>query len=206
MKLTIHSFANGAAIPGEFALCVPADPVTFAPNRSPHITWADVPEGTQSFALICVDTDAPTSPENVNKEGVTVPYDLPRADFYHWVLVDIPASMTELPAGLDSDGVTEKGKPVGQQEYGIRGINDYTSWFTGDAAMQGVYGGYDGPCPPWNDERVHNYHFRLYALSVPTLGLSGEFTAADAINAMQGKVVAEEEWVGTYAIYADAKA
>ena len=44
--------------------------------------------------------------------------------------------------------------------------------------MAGDYYGYDGPCPPWNDDLLHHYHFRVYALDVPTLGLAGRFTRA----------------------------
>lgn len=205
MQLTIHSFENGKPIPEKFAMGKPANPATFADNLSPHLSWSDVPEGTQSFAVICVDPDAPTVPDDVNQEGKSVPYELPRADFYHWVLVDIPADRTALPEGLDSQGVTPKGKPAETTEYGVRGINDYTSWFAGDADMAGNYGGYDGPFPPWNDERVHRYIFRLYALATPSLGLSGNFTAADALKAMEGKVLAQAEWTGTYAIYPDAR-
>jgi phosphatidylethanolamine-binding protein (PEBP) family uncharacterized protein len=42
--------------------------------------------------------------------------------------------------------------------------------------MAGEYYGYDGPCPPWNDERVHTYVFTLYALDIPRLPLEGRFT------------------------------
>ena len=47
-----------------------------------------------------------------------------------------------------------------------QGINDYTGWFAGDKDMAGNYFGYDGPCPPWNDEIPHRYVFTLYALDV----------------------------------------
>ena len=55
------------------------------------------------------------------------------------------------------------------------GVNNYTDWFAGDEQMAGDYGGYDGPCPPWNDELLHHYRFTLYALDVPSLGLPGAF-------------------------------
>ncbi len=207
MKLTIPSFENGAPIPAEFAMGVPAAgaPATFGPNHSPHITWSDAPPGTQSFVLICTDHDAPSVRDDANQPDRTVLYDLPRADFYHWVLVDIPADTRELPAGCDCEGVTARGKEVGPTPYGLRGINSYTSWFAGEPSMEGDYGGYDGPFPPWNDERVHHYHFVLYALDVPTLGLSGAFDGADALLAMRGHVLAQDEWVGTYAIYPQAR-
>ncbi|HNS38649.1 MAG: YbhB/YbcL family Raf kinase inhibitor-like protein [Anaerolineae bacterium] len=207
MKLTILSFDNDGPIPTKFAMGIPngSGQATFAPNRSPHIRWTDAPKETKSFALICHDADAPTVGDDVNQPGRTVPYDLPRADFYHWVLVDIPADINELPAGIDSDGVTPKGKEVGKTPYGVRGINSYTSWFAGDPNMEGNYGGYDGPFPPWNDERVHRYYFTLYALDVASLNLSGAFTGDEALAAMQGHVLAQDGWMGTYAIYANAR-
>ena len=70
--------------------------------------------------------------------------------------------------------------------------------------MEGDYGGYDGPFPPWNDERVHHYHFTLYALDTNSLRLQGKFDGADALLAMRDHVLDTAEWVGTYAIYAEA--
>lgn len=207
MKLTILSFENGSAIPAEFAMGIPngTGQATFAPNRSPHLKWMDAPAETKSYALICCDVDAPSVGDDVNQLGRTVPYDLPRADFYHWVLIDIPAGTNELPAGCDSDGVTQKGKKIGQTPYGIRGINSYTSWFAGDPNMEGNYGGYDGPFPPWNDDRVHRYYFSLYALDVESLDLSGVFSGAETLLAMRNHVLAQDVWMGTYAIYPNAR-
>ena len=141
MELEITSFGNGDSIPSRFALGAPADQghVTFGGNRSLHLRWSRAPNGMRSFAVIMYDADAPTVPDDVNQEGRTVPRDLPRADFYHWVLVDIPATIAELPEGLDSDGVNPHGKPPGTTDHGIRGTNDYTSWFVGDATMEGTY-------------------------------------------------------------------
>ena len=137
MKLTVLSFENGGAIPAEFAMGVPGTdgPATFGPNRSPHLVWSGAPAGTKSFALICTDPDAPSVRNDANQPGRTVPSDLPRADFYHWVLVDIPADAHELPAGCDCEGVTPRGKEVGKTPYGVRGVNSYTSWFAGDLDM-----------------------------------------------------------------------
>lgn len=207
MNLTIESFKNGDPIPAEFAMGIPteAGQATFGSNRSPHLQWSDEPAGTKSFALICTDRDAPSVRDDANQADRTVPYDLRRADFYHWVLVDIPADIHELPAGCDCEGVTIKGKSVGATPYGTRGINSYTSWFAGNPDMEGDYGGYDGPFPPWNDERVHHYHFVLYALDTDSLGLQGAFDGGDALLAMKGHVLASSEWVGTYAIYAKAR-
>lgn len=207
MNLTVLSFDNGGPIPAEFAMGIPNETgqATFGPNRSPHLIWSDVPEGTKSFAVICIDRDAPSVRTDANQPDRTVAYALPRADFFHWVLVDIPADINELPAGCDCDGVTPRGKEVGPTPFGLRGINSYTSWFAGDPDMEGDYGGYDGPFPPWNDERTHHYHFVLYALDTESLGLHGAFDGADAMLAMKGHVLATAEWVGTYAIYPQAK-
>ena len=64
--------------------------------------------------------------------------------------------------------------------------------------MKGIHGGYDGPCPPWNDERMHHYHFIVYALNVPTLGLTGAVDGKKAQAAMEGHILAQGEVVGTY--------
>lgn len=205
MNLFSDSITDGEPIPVEFALCAP-DPdehVAMAANRNPHLGWTNVPEGVRSFAVLCVDVDVPTVGDDVNQEGVTVPADLERTDFYHWVLVDVPPSRRELAEGLDSDGVTPGGKDLGQTDYGVRGRNDYTDWFAGDDEMEGVYGGYDGPCPPWNDERIHRYHFRVYALDVATLGLQGSFGGEEAMEAIQGHVLEEVQLVGTYTLNPD---
>lgn len=207
MKVHSDSFPNGALIPGEFAFCVP-DPeahATFGANRSPHLRWSDLPEGTRSVAIICHDPDVPSKPDDVNQEGRTVPHDLPRVDFYHWVLVDIPTDLQELRVGQDSDGVTERGKPLGRQDYGLRGRNDYTGWFSGDENMEGEYGGYDGPCPPWNDERLHHYHFTVYALDVERLDLPDSFGGEEAKQAMEGHILGQAEWVGTYSLNPDVR-
>ena len=82
--------------------------------------------------------------------------DAERKAFYHWLLVDIPADVTSLGEG---------------DLAGVAGRNSM-----GDRSKSG--NGYDGPCPPFNDERVHTYHFSVYALDVATLdlrpGFSGE--------------------------------
>lgn len=204
MKLSSTSLHDGAPIPSRFAFC--ASKTEMGGNVSPHLAWADAPEGTQSFAVICHDPDVPSRPDDVNQEGKTVPHDLPRVDFFHWVLVDIPASISELPEGLDSTGITPKGKATGVAPIGVRGFNNYTQWFEGDEAMGGMYGGYDGPCPPWNDERLHHYHFTVYALDVPTLGLTGIFSGPDALAAMDGHILASAGLMGTYTLNPDVQA
>jgi len=202
MKLTVHGFENGAAIPPKFAFCAPASEgfVSLAKNRNPELSWSDVPEGTESFALIFHDRDVPSKPDDVNQEDRLVPADLPRVDFFHWVLVDIPASIRSISEAADSDGVTGRGKAPGKTELGVRGINDYTNWFKGDENMEGIYAGYDGPCPPWNDSIVHHYFFTLFALDTQSLNLSGNFTGQDAREAMKEHILTQASWQGTYTL------
>jgi len=202
MEITVHSFDNGAPVPGGFAFCIPADEghVALAANKNPYVSWSGAPAGTKSFALIVVDPDVPSVGDDVNQEGKTVPASLPRVDFYHWVLVDIPAALNEIKAGVDSNGVTAKGKEPGKRDYGVSGINNYTDWFAGDPDMGGYYGSYDGPCPPWNDEIIHHYHFKIFALDVETLGLSGNFGGPEALEAMKGHILGQAEWIGTYTL------
>jgi Raf kinase inhibitor-like YbhB/YbcL family protein len=202
LTVTIAGMANGKAIPADNAFCVPAAQghVTLGPNKSPQIGWTAGPAKTQSYAIIAVDPDVPSVATDVNQEGKTIPSKLKRVKFYHWVLVDIPASVTSLDAGADSDGVTAGGKPPGPAKVGVRGLNNYTDWFATDEKMKGNYGGYDGPCPPWNDTRRHHYRFMVYALDVPSLGLTGTFRAPDALKAMKRHVLAKGQAVGVYAL------
>lgn len=203
MKLTSNSFTDGAKIPAEFAFCAP-DPVTHATlsqNRNPHLAWGDVPAGTKSFALICHDPDVPSKGDDVNKEGRVVPAALPRVDFFHWVLVDLPATMSSIAAGEFASSVTAKGKPGPAAPHGARqGINDYTGWFAGDKDMAGNYFGYDGPCPPWNDSILHHYVFMLYALGVARCPVEGTFTGADVRKAIDGEVLAKARITGVYSL------
>jgi Raf kinase inhibitor-like YbhB/YbcL family protein len=206
MQLTSKSLTQGKAIPASNAMGIPGPegPVP-GPNKSPHLAWSGVPANARSFAVLCIDRDAPTRADDVNKKDRLVPYDLPRADFVHWVLIDIPASVSELSEGLDADGLTAKGKPPGKTPHGVRGLNDYTGWFAGDKDMAGNYAGYDGPWPPFNDERRHHYVFSVYALDTESLGLSGAFSAADVKRAIAGHVLAEAQIEAHYAIYPEAR-
>jgi len=160
-----------------------------------------VPEGTRSFVLTCIDLDVPTVPDTVNREDLTIPADQPRTQFVHWLLANLPADRREIAAGAYSDGVTARGKrDAAPAAGGLQGLNDYTGWFAGDPEMAGDYLGYDGPCPPFNDARIHHYHFRLYALDVEKLELPVNYTLADLQAAMEGHVLAEAELVGTYTL------
>jgi Raf kinase inhibitor-like YbhB/YbcL family protein len=181
------------------------DHFQFAGNKNPHLAWSDVPEGTQSFALLCYDPDVPSVGTDVNQEGKTVPLNLPRVDFFHWVVANLPADLREIVEGSHSDGITAKGKaPGATPSGGVQGINDYTNWFAGHEQMGGSYGGYDGPAPPWNDERVHGYRFAICALDA-VLELEGPFTGTDLIMAMGPHILDRAEIIGLYAINPDAR-
>lgn len=201
MELTTESFQDGGPIPARYAFAKP-DPeshVTFAGNVSPSLAWADVPDGTRSFALTCHDYDVPSKGDDVNQEGREVPEDLPRVDFFHWVLVDLPPDLRSISEGEFSDGVVEGGKDPGEGLHGSRqGINDFTNWFAGDDEMAGSYYGYDGPAPPWNDSIIHHYVFTLFALDMDSIPVSGAFTGQQVRDAIEGHVLAEASVVGTY--------
>ncbi len=208
MQLRSDSFKDGEAIPARYAFGKPHPDthVQLSDNMNPHLAWTEVPEGTRSFAVVCHDVDVPTKPDDVNKEGVTVPADLPRADFYHWVLVDLPADRNSVSEGEFSTEVTVKGKGGPEGPGGTRqGLNNYTQWFEGDADMGGDYYGYDGPGPPWNDERVHHYHFTVYALDLERTPVEGAFTGPDVLKAVERHVLGQASMVGTYAIYPKAR-
>jgi Raf kinase inhibitor-like YbhB/YbcL family protein len=208
MQLTTTSFREGQPIPGEFAFAI-ADATAHlrhSSNRNPQLSWTDAPSGTQSFVLICHDPDVPSRGDDVNQEGRSVPYELARVDFYHWLLVDIPASMHSIAAGEYSDRVTARGKAGPQAAHGTRqGLNDYTGWFANDAQMKGDYYGYDGPCPPWNDERIHRYIFTLYALATPRCAVEGSFDGAQLLQRIQKDVLAQAKISGTYTLSPQAR-
>jgi len=202
MKLSSDSFAHGAIIPSRYAFAKPhpKDHVEFAENRNPHLRWSDLPTPTLSLVLICHDTDCPTRPDNVNKDGLTVPSTLPRTDFFHWVLVDIAPDSKQIREGSFSDCVTPRGKPQSSPGLTRQGLNNYTDWFAGDAEMEGKYFGYDGPCPPWNDEIVHHYHFTLYALDVEQCPIKGDFRGPDVLQAIEGHILAQARLTGVYTL------
>lgn len=207
MKLWSESWANGDRIPERYAAGKPDGNggATFSDNLNPHLEWSEVPAGTRSFALICHDFDVPSRGDDVNKADREVPADLPRTDFFHWVLVDVPATCTRIVEGSFSRGFTARGKSgpavaVSGFETARHGLNDYTGWFAGNAEMGGNYFGYDGPFPPFNDSLIHHYVFTLYALKVAGVALDGTFNGADARRAIRDHVIAEATHSGTYTL------
>ena len=206
MAMTVESdsITHGERVPEEHSFGVPdgsGGAAAEGGNRSPHLRWSGHPEETESFAVIVYDPDVPADPSDVNQEGKTLPEDAERTDFAHWLLVDVPAETTELPEGAGSTEIVVGGKDPGPTEYGICGVNSYTDFLAGDPDMGGTYGHYDGPFPPFNDERLHHYHFVVYALDVPSLELEGEFKLDDVRDAIEGHVLDHGELVATYTLY-----
>ena len=107
----------------------------------------------------------------------------------------------------EGQGVIARGKPGPEALVGTatagglrHGLNDYTGWFADDADMKGDYFGYDGPCPPWNDTIPHRYVFTVYALDIDRVPVEGKFTGADVRRAIEGHVLAQASYTGTYAL------
>ena len=158
------------------ARCEASDDGTARPagNGSPELRWSAVPRAAKSLVLLAIDPDAPVSPEaGLAGEG-NIPVDAPRKDFFHWVMVDIPTDVTELPAEVSPGAI------------GRVGVNDF-----GEAR-------WDGPCPPWRDERIHRLGFHLYALDVPSLDLPEAFGGQDVLRAMEGHILSEVSLSGLY--------
>ena len=203
MQLQSRDISEGASIDPRFAFARP-DPeshMALSDNLSPHLAWSGAPEGTRSFAIVCMDPDVPSEADDVNQEGKTLPADMPRVDFCHWAMIDIPTNVTELATGECCEGVTPKGKQNPPGPAGARqGLNDYTNFLAGDPDMAGNYFGYDGPCPPWNDERLHHYAFTVYALDTERLDLPESFTGHDVVEAIEGHVLDRASITGSYTL------
>jgi Raf kinase inhibitor-like YbhB/YbcL family protein len=203
MKLWSDSWTNGDRIGARYAAGRrdAQGAVGFSDNLNPHLAWSELPAGTRSLVLICHDFDVPSKGDDVNQPDREVPSDLPRVDFFHWLLVDLPPSVASIAEGEFSRGFTPRGKPGPAAPHGARqGLNDYTGWFAGNAEMAGQYFGYDGPFPPFNDSLVHHYVFTLYALDIARLPLEGAFDGERTRAALAGHVLDAATYSGTYTL------
>lgn len=202
LKVQVDSVKSGGMLANKFAFCAPAAQghTTAGANINPSIKWSKGPRGTKSYAIILYDTDSPAEQrEKMNKEGETLTAAVKRKIYNHWVLIDIPPSVRSIKEGAASHERVLHGKPATPAPAGgVNGLNDYTTATAANPAMKGSYYGYDGPCPPWNDENLHHYHFSVYALSMKSLNLPKDFDATAAKEAMKGNILAEGDLVTVY--------
>ena len=144
LTLSSDSFKDGDYLAMEHVLSAGYGFGCAGGNNSPHLRWTGAPEGTRSFAVTCYDPDAPTG-----------------SGFWHWVVVNIPPNVPELP--LDAGNAASGKLPTGALE--IR--TDFGK------------PGYGGPCPPAGDH-PHRYLFTLFAVSQEQLPLTADTSAAVA--------------------------
>ncbi len=149
-KLVVRSsaFGEGERLSADFT-CDGA-------NMSPPIEWSGVPALAESLAVIVDDPDAPSG------------------DWVHWLVYDLPSSLTQLTAGIPEAGRFSGGGSQGRTDFGSLG--------------------YKGPCPP---SGMHRYFFKVYALD-SALHLKPGATKKELLTAMQGHVLAEGRLMGTY--------
>jgi Raf kinase inhibitor-like YbhB/YbcL family protein len=184
LTITSKSIENGEPIPEKFAYCAPDGKGKTKPasNISPELSWSGAPDGTKSFAIVVVDPDVPAKFDDANKQGKIIAENFPRKNFYHFVLADIPANITSIPEGM--------GKKFAN---GVALIND----FAGGRNLP-EFAGYDGPCPPWNDARLHHYHFTVYALDVEKLGVKTNDRVSKVVENIEKHAISKGELVGEF--------
>jgi len=190
LVVSSKSIENGKPIAEKFAFCAPdgAGKTKNSSNISPEISWSGAPAGIKSFAIVVVDQDVPAKFDDANKDGKTIAADFPRQNFYHWVQVDIPANVTKI---AESEGK--------KFTSGVALINNFASFMKDKPATD--FKGYDGPCPPWNDARIHNYHFGIYALDVAKLDVKPTDDASKTAAEIEKHAIAKGELVGTFSNY-----
>jgi Raf kinase inhibitor-like YbhB/YbcL family protein len=136
-----NSFKDGDYLPKDFILSADFGFGCAGGNKSPHLKWSDAPSGTKSFAITCYDPDAPTG-----------------SGFWHWLMVNIPANVSELAEGAGGAG----GKlPAGA----LQTRTDFGA------------PGYGGPCPPPGDH-PHRYLFTVFAVKSEKLDVKADTSAA----------------------------
>jgi Raf kinase inhibitor-like YbhB/YbcL family protein len=162
MKLTSTSFKDGDYLGQDHILSADYGFGCGGGNRSPHLKWQDVPAGAKSFAVLCFDPDAPTG-----------------SGFWHWVVVNIPAHVTEMP--LDAGNPASAKLPAGALQ------------------VRTDFGkpGYGGPCPPEGDH-PHRYLFTVHAVSMDKLPVTADTAAAVVGFYLNFNTVAKASLMGLY--------
>ena len=142
LTLTSSSFKEGATLGMDHILSADYGFGCGGGNKSPQLSWSSVPAGTKSIAVHSFDPDAPTG-----------------SGFWHWVVVNIPASVTELKldAGNPAAGLLPKGALQTRTDFGKPG--------------------YGGPCPP-EGHGPHRYQFTLFAVKQDALPVNADTSAA----------------------------
>jgi Raf kinase inhibitor-like YbhB/YbcL family protein len=198
IHVVVEGLDAGNRLPLSSAYCTATEMPPSNHDISPAISWSRGPRGTQSYALIMTDLDVPKNLSLINKPGVTISPDEPRVPFIHWVLIDIPPSITHLDKGVEGNSFAPSGKPLGTTDHGIRGANVYSHFYPEGSPLAGPHGGFDGPCPPKNDPVPHRYVTYVYALDVKSLGLSGLFFGEEAQEKMRGHILAQGQAQAIY--------
>ncbi|WP_245881117.1 YbhB/YbcL family Raf kinase inhibitor-like protein [Thalassospira marina] len=142
-------------------------------NISPTLEWSDVPDGTQSFALMVHDPAAPTG-----------------SGWWHWVVIDIPASMRSLPQNA---GAVASTATMANDSKGTVGSMGAMRQLKTDFGQPG----YGGPCPPLGDA-PHPYNFTLFALDVPKIDVDDTASAALVGYMVHGHTIASTTLTGLY--------
>jgi Raf kinase inhibitor-like YbhB/YbcL family protein len=204
LKVESTSMADGEAIPETHAVATPtSDGKAEMAGRdlSPHLRWSGEPEGTRSFAISVVDPDVPADRNRMGVEGLSLGDDEPRVEFAHWLVADIPARVHELPEGAGGDGFVAHGRlPEPPAAGAVTGQNGFRGLFEGNPDLEGTYGGWDGPFPPWNDDHVHHYVTTVFALDADSVGLRPGFTLEQFRAAIEGHVLDEGQIVPIYTL------
>jgi Raf kinase inhibitor-like YbhB/YbcL family protein len=157
IQVTSETFTAGGLLPASAAF-----QACGGQNRSPHLSWKNFPRAAKSFALICFDPDAPTG-----------------SGFYHWVVANIPGSVTSL-----AEHAWDGGMPEGA----VQGMADFG------------FSHYGGPCPPRGDQ-PHHYHFTVYALDVAEIpGAGPTLTGALLVFSMRGHLLAQGTLEGRFGL------
>ncbi len=197
LNVAVEGIENGKRIPDINVVCL-ATPEgksdKTGKNLRPTIDWSGAPATAKSFAIFVMDPDVPADFSAAGKEGKVIAADVKRRDFFHYAVVNIPAETTSFLGGA-----AEVKPAVGTQLSNDIGTNHYV-------ASPEQFG---GPCPPWNDERLHHYHFMVLALdAVADAGTTmPKDTAKLAYDRLihSPHLVAKGEVVGTYALNPNLK-